>query len=542
MRFNFIQLRHIFLILLLGFAVASCDKTDLAVSDEDTETETTPGEEEEEEEDKDGDIEIEVEVEKEEEPEEESSEPTELYMYISILKSYNSNIYQDVTFNVSYDDLNTTFAQSLSSSTTEFILTFTTNAEDVFVGSTEIISNESLVDLSGETIFTLVADNGATVGTFTLNLTISEDSTTPHIYIDVANGAEITSKDYYLDAVISISGGSDYDDLVDTDATVKGRGNSTWGYAKKPYKIKFNSKTPVLGLEKEKDWVLLANYQDPTLMLNPLAMKIGDLFDIPYANHMIATDLTINGTYRGSYTLTEQIEIKEARVNLSDDGYILELDTYFDEDYKEYSALLRLPVMLKDGNVDSQSDFDAIMDEFNEMEAIIMDSNFPDNDYKDIIDIESVAAFILTNQMMLNMEVSRHPKSFYLHKDKDAKFFLGPIWDFDWVCGYETGGYFSSVTLDLLSYYSTASPSKFLNQFFKDPEFVAVYKAKWEQFENNTQEFYDYAESYKNFLSPSFEKNAVKWSTGVNLESKYTTMMAWFKERVTVVAKLVDQY
>ena len=52
---------------------------------------------------------------------------------------------------------------------------------------------------------------------------------------------------------------------IDTDMSMKGRGNTTWGLPKKPYQIKLDSKQDILGMGKAKKWVLLANYGDRSL-------------------------------------------------------------------------------------------------------------------------------------------------------------------------------------------------------------------------------------------------------------------------------------
>ena len=87
----------------------------------------------------------------------------------------------------------------------------------------------------------------------------------PVVYINTENGQEITSKENYIDATIRIQGNKEYESTgIDQEAEteIRGRGNSTWGQPKKPYKLKLGSKTNVLGMGKNKHWVLLANYLD----------------------------------------------------------------------------------------------------------------------------------------------------------------------------------------------------------------------------------------------------------------------------------------
>ncbi len=59
------------------------------------------------------------------------------------------------------------------------------------------------------------------------------------------------------------------EDLSETGMQIRGRGNSTWLHAaKKPFKIKLESKADIFGLGANKHWVLLANAMDPTLIHN----------------------------------------------------------------------------------------------------------------------------------------------------------------------------------------------------------------------------------------------------------------------------------
>ncbi|MFI3314392.1 MAG: CotH kinase family protein [Rikenellaceae bacterium] len=520
-----LRIKIILTIFMLGMAVVSCDKTDLTIEEEEevlTDDDQTTDEETE---------------------DSTTTESTKLYIKFNIETTYNPNIYENVAISVTNDDMGNDVNSEVISSTPYLTLTYTTNAEEVLVGTTPQISGETLTDFTEPVEYTLKADDGETVETFTLNLTIVDYSVIPHIYITVDDGSEVLLKEYY-DATIWIDGGSDYDDLEEVTTRIKGRGNSTWSYPKKPYKLKLDSKASIFGLTAAKEWVLLANYIDPTLMLNSMAMKAGAYLDVPHVNHMLPVDVTINGQYKGSYTFTEQIEINEGRVDLSDEGYILELDTYMDEDYKQYSSYYSLPVMLKDGDVNSDAEFQVIMDEFNELEALIASATFPNNGYKDVIDIESVASFMLVNQLMENLEVTIHPKSTYIHKDVNSKFVMGPIWDFDWTCGYEFGSqHFSGGGVDIFSYSSSAGITKFFNQFFKDPEFVAIYQEKWSDFvTNNKLDFFEYAEEYYHTVTPSYNTNAEIWTnhSPTTFSSYYNSMITWFENRITYVTGLVN--
>ena len=98
---------------------------------------------------------------------------------------------------------------------------------------------------------------------------------------------------------------------------IRGRGNSTWiWYPKKPYRIKLDEKASVLGLDANKDWVLLANYRDPTHLMNTFVFEMGYGLNMPFTNHTRYVEVTLNGDYIGLYQLTEQIEVGKSRVDI----------------------------------------------------------------------------------------------------------------------------------------------------------------------------------------------------------------------------------
>ena len=87
-------------------------------------------------------------------------------------------------------------------------------------------------------------------------------------------------------------------------------------YNKKPYRIKLGAKAALLGLAANKDWVLLANYRDPTNFMNAVTFDMARYMGMPYTNSNRFVEVTLNGTYIGMYRFTEQIEQGESRVNI----------------------------------------------------------------------------------------------------------------------------------------------------------------------------------------------------------------------------------
>ena len=142
----------------------------------------------------------------------------------------------------------------------------------------------------------------------------------PVVYIDIEDGKEVTSKDTYLDAQIKIQNSAlyaQYGTQYEGKTKIKGRGNSTWGLPKKPYRLKFDKKSDVLGMGSNKHWVLLANYYDTSLLRNTLAYNLAADLDMTHTA-TVHVDVVINGTKRGNYQLCEHIRIDKTRVNIFD--------------------------------------------------------------------------------------------------------------------------------------------------------------------------------------------------------------------------------
>lgn len=111
-------------------------------------------------------------------------------------------------------------------------------------------------------------------------------------------------------------------------AKFKGRGNSSWRDSgeKKPYNIKLDEKVELIpGAGEAKDWCLLSNHAwDKTGIHNYLAYNLYEMVGGATALKTQTVDLYVNNGYRGTYFLTEKVEIKESRVNIKETEFSVE--------------------------------------------------------------------------------------------------------------------------------------------------------------------------------------------------------------------------
>lgn len=371
----------------------------------------------------------------------------------------------------------------------------------------------------------------------------------PRIDIDVENGYSVTSKDYYLDANFRITGYGIYDDFEDS-VQIKGRGNTSWSYSKKPYRLKFDEKVKPFGLTKGKSWVLLANAQEGSLMANAIAMKIGQMAGAKYTNHIIPVELYMNGQYKGNYMFTEKVGMANNSVDIDEEaGYLVELDTYSDETINR-TGVYNLPIKISEPDLAEYEDIELAIAR---RAAILIDSRAMQDavdtgtGLENVLDVDAVARFFLTNDLVLNQEIN-HPKSTYYFKDEsapDGKITFGPLWDFDWGFNYQNGSKYcySGQTSSVINVSMDAY------EFWLDLTNLEIFKKHyykvWKEFveSNSVAELLDYIDSYYNFAKASFQNNANMWgyNDGFDEEDRDRAKQ-WVTDRANYIYKNLDRY
>lgn len=420
--------------------------------------------------------------------------------------------------------------------TNKLIATFSSNADNVSINGVAQKSGVTVNNFEQEVSYTFVGKNKSQK---IIKVKVTWQPTdVPHIRITTNNGMPITSKENYLQANLQIDGKGRYADFSGS-TEVKGRGNSTWVYPKKPYRLKLTNKAEILGLPSAKNWVLLANYLDPSLMSNAVAMKIGRDLEVPFTNTIIPVDVSVNGKYMGSYSLTQQVEVNENRVNIGNDGYLLELDTYYDETHKFYSAGYNLPVMIKEPELADASGVAAIKYGFEGFEALIKGSTFPNTSYGEYFDIDVFARYILVYFLTGNEEVN-HPKSVYMHKKMGGKFSFGPLWDFDWAYGYESGaGHFSNAMRPLF-WSGSAKGTIFFKRLFEDPAVQAAFKKHWTNYKkNHMSQLITYIDEYAAWIKSSKARDYELWGKGKDFASEISKLKKYIQDRTLYIDNFV---
>ena len=232
-----------------------------------------------------------------------------------------------------------------------------------------------------------------------------------------------------------------YNYSAENSVEIKGRGNSTWDLTdKKGYQLKFDKKISILGMNKSRTWLLIANAFDDSMMRNKLTYNVAQSMDMAFVPSYEYVDLWINGDYRGTYILGEKVELESERLHLTkpdaclfehDEGFYMQEDTWFLNDY------MNRHFILKDSISEDEQDISKAVTDFNETLDNLMkylystQSNLVTLEkLSDFIDVESFAEYYLINEYAVNCE--SFVSSFYWYKDgADDVIHLGPVWDFD---------------------------------------------------------------------------------------------------------------
>lgn len=339
----------------------------------------------------------------------------------------------------------------------------------------------------------------------------------PVITIDTENGVGITSKDVYVNCVITVHDTEGGYNILSQNAQIQGRGNSTWDrFDKKPYKFKFEKGQDLFGFGKAKDWVLLADYIDNSLIRNLLAYSVAKEFsELGASPDCQSVEVYLNGEYRGVYLLCERVEINEHRVEANEDetaldtGYLIEMDGWSD------TVQVKVPDQLNGSRkyTIKAPGSDVITSEQKAfIEQYLKDSIAAINgtDYSAVealLDTKSFAQAYIVFELFKNPDTNY--SSLYFYKDTGGKLVCGPVWDFDMSIGnvnHKGNGVFES-TETLWS----KDQCPWFNALLKHEEFRALVGA---ELASNSQaicdrliSIYDYAYAHEQ----AYEKNFEKW-------------------------------
>jgi len=315
-----------------------------------------------------------------------------------------------------------------------------------------------------------------------------ENLSAPVIYIN-AKTSNI-QKGAYTDCTVDVVSDKNSWNERNQSAQIRGRGNSTWNYEKKPYRLKFDSKVDLFGMGKAKDWILLANTVDMSMLRNYTVYKMAQQFSsLSTTTDCQFAHVYINDDYRGLYLVVEQVEEGENRVEIGDGtdglgnnlppeecGYLMECGNgsahneqkvFWPKSHKGVSVG-SVVVKSPEGSAMTNKHLKYIQNYMNDVVEAIGNDDF--DTLCELADIQSFVDSFICTQYILAGDMGY---VFFAYKEPGGKLFLGPLWDYDQSSGCsEHGG---------TNYkgWEAASVHTWYTKLIKNDRFREMVKERW---------------------------------------------------------------
>ena len=325
----------------------------------------------------------------------------------------------------------------------------------------------------------------------------------PVVDIKTVDGAPILNKVDYVDMSFSLSG-SEYD--LEATGGIRYRGNSTFSFPKKPYRIKFDKKQSLFGLDAAKSWVLLADYLDPSGLHNYTAFSLAEDASFRFTATIHKVNLYVNGEYKGLFSLCEQIQenpgrvdiekdVTEDMVNLFDYNFLIAMDRKVIEDpesvegetyfiLEEYGKYIELKYPEK-SDFTSEEQFESF---FSQLQVYCADlfKMFTERDTERIlatVNIDTLVDFMIIDQIM--GEKDHRENSFNMFYtatsgdgNVDGKLSFGPVWDYDWCFNSP----WNRIPYNLFELSDKVSYTNVFYQAVAETELMELVKARFESY------------------------------------------------------------
>ena len=374
----------------------------------------------------------------------------------------------------------------------------------------------------------------------------------PVIKIVTDGSAAILDKKNYVPGTITIQNpDSMYCDVTTFYARmgIRGRGNSTWGFPKKPWKGKLNEKASLLGMPADKEWALLANYADRTLLRNITAMHLSEICGFSWTPRMRSVEVYLNDKYQGVYTLCEHKKISADRVNIdlvsSDDnsgeavtgGYYLEIDEQQDGTTCWWTSM-GVPMVFSDPEEPTEQQYEYVASLFESFEQALQAEDWSEETgYPKYIDVDSFVDYYIVQELTKNIDGNLRRSSF-ITKERGGKLEMYHLWDFDLTlgnCGYfwgDAGNGPENFWIKLDKWYP---------YLFSDPAFVSKVKTRWNELMPEFEKIPQFIDEQALMINDARIRNFRRWSISESVDWVKAPSLGSYKKELDYLKEFYTQ-
>jgi hypothetical protein len=335
----------------------------------------------------------------------------------------------------------------------------------------------------------------------------------PRFVIETEDFAQIRDRETKIPAKLQIYG-KDAPESDVLELTIKGRGNSSFtGMPKPGYKIKFEKKQGLLGMPKDKEWALIGNSADKTLLKNFITYKLADWLGDEYTPRSQFVELYLNRQYQGVYQLVETVKVGEHRVNIpqSDSSFLLERGPT--EHGGEHFVVTEQGTKfeIKSPKEPTDSSTALIKKALSQFENYLRSDN-PKGEITDYLDFEDYLRYYWIQEISKNMD-GAFRRSIFLTWQKGDVIRLGPVWDFDVAYGNWEVDSLRTAT----DWY--IRPSGWNGLIFKREKLWQEAARYWKEHRDFLATFPDSIRKYAKELAPATKNEFKRWPVLENTEN-----------------------
>jgi hypothetical protein len=357
----------------------------------------------------------------------------------------------------------------------------------------------------------------------------SEDMVLPRVYFTTSK-EKFTLNGEYSSCYVTVTSDNKEWNIYNEYAGYRVRGNSTAGFEKKPYRVKFEKKRDMFGMGAAKDWIFLANYIDISLMRNWITFELAAHFGDKYTTSSQMVNLFIDGEYQGVYLVCEQVETGVNRVDIewdelagppddpADVGFLVEFGNpgfnwgdwstkfimtrsvkYKGRTYRNDGG--EIGVIKYPNGDDCTNEMAAYLQEYvDKVNTAIFTRDW--ESFSELCDVDSFVINFIVSEYMLSNDMGW---VFFFYKEPGGKLALGPIWDFDQSAGCSTHGG------DTYKGWASGTPHSWFLALIEIDEFRSLVIERW-------MESYDYLHSVPDIIQAKADEcradidaNFIRW-------------------------------
>ena len=371
----------------------------------------------------------------------------------------------------------------------------------------------------------------------------------PVLRIDTTGRAPILDRENYVRATMTLdpngSGFAPYTGTLD----IRGRGNTTWLAPKKPYRLRLDTKSALMGIASNRHWALLANYNDKSQLRTYAASEISRATDLDFTPSYRHVEVILNGRYEGVYQLTEHIRTGSDRIDIEEmgpednsgveltGGYLLEVDERLEENHEPgFRTQRHVPVVVKEPDPMTPEQRAYITGHVAAFENALFSPSYADPTlgYRRYLDEHAFADHYLVHEIARNQDTF-FSSTFFSKQRGEDQFVFGPMWDFDLSMGVVG----APRTLDPTGWAQRTS-GPWIARIFTDPTFVTTVEQRWAALAPQIAGLPDQIEALGDSLQPAIDNDEARWGYQLEHHDSPQYVADWLRTRLGWIGGELD--